>query len=68
LGGRDHAFLFSYELQHDRPCNPHGVSHRYGTMCAKLDIDGHLHALRHYAATELLSAGVDGSSNRCRTS
>jgi site-specific recombinase XerD len=28
-------------------------------MCAKLGIDSHLHALRHYTATELLSAGVD---------
>ncbi|MGH3611398.1 MAG: hypothetical protein ACRDRK_02000 [Pseudonocardia sp.] len=24
-----------------------------------LDIDGHLHALRHYSAAELLTAGVD---------
>jgi integrase len=53
------AFLFSYEVAHDRPCNPHGVSHRYSTMCATLGIDSHLHALRHYTATELLSAGVD---------
>jgi site-specific recombinase XerD len=28
-------------------------------MCAKLGIDSHLHALRHYSATELLTAGVD---------
>ncbi|MGH3796906.1 MAG: tyrosine-type recombinase/integrase [Pseudonocardiaceae bacterium] len=32
---------------------------RYAKMCAKLGIDSHLHALRHYSATELLSAGVD---------
>jgi integrase len=28
-------------------------------MCAALGIDSHLHALRHYSATELLTAGVD---------
>jgi site-specific recombinase XerD len=28
-------------------------------MCAGLGIDTHLHALRHYSATELLTAGVD---------
>ena len=43
----------------DRPCNPSGVTHRYARMCAKIGIDSHLHALRHYSATELLTAGVD---------
>jgi len=28
-------------------------------MCAARGIDSHLHALRHYTATELLTAGVD---------
>lgn len=55
----DRAFLFSHELAHDRPYNPSAVTHRYGDMCAKLGIDSHLHALRHYSATELLTAGVD---------
>ena len=44
---------------HDRPCDPSGVTHRYARMCAELGIDSHLHALRHYSATELLTAGVD---------
>jgi integrase len=56
---RDDAFLFSYRPSHDRPCDPSGVSHRYARMCAGLGIDSHLHALRHYSATELLTAGVD---------
>jgi integrase len=55
----DQAFLFSYEPDHSRPCNPDGVSHRYVRMCAGLGIDSHLHALRHYSATELINAGVD---------
>jgi integrase len=37
---------------------PNGSS-RYAEMCAALGIDSHPHALRHYSATELLTAGVD---------
>jgi site-specific recombinase XerD len=55
----DQAFVFSYEPDHSRPCNPDGVSHRYVRMCAGLGIDSHLHAIRHYSATELINAGVD---------
>jgi len=55
----DAAFLFSYQPARDRPCDPSGVTHRYARMCAELGIDSHLHALRHYSATELLTAGVD---------
>lgn len=53
------AYLFSYRPLRDRPADPSGVTHRYARMCAKLGIDSHLHALRHYSATELLAAGVD---------
>lgn len=56
---RSEAFLFSYESTYDRPCDPSGVSHRYGRMCKRLGFDSHLHALRHYTATELLTQGVD---------
>jgi integrase len=53
------AFVFSHQVAHDRPYSPEWVTHRYAKMCAKLGIDSHLHALRHYSATELLTAGVD---------
>jgi integrase len=53
------AFLFSYHPLHATPADPSGVTHRYGQMCAELGIESHLHALRHYSATELLTAGVD---------
>lgn len=53
------AYLFSYEPDRTRPYNPSSVTHRYTAMCEKLHIDSHLHALRHYSATELLTAGVD---------
>ena len=53
------SYVFSYSPTNDRPCNPSGVTHRYSRMCAGLGIESHLHALRHYSATELLTAGVD---------
>ncbi len=53
------AYLFSYAPDNSRPCNPDGISHRYERMCAALNIDSHLHTLRHYSATELIAAGVD---------
>jgi hypothetical protein len=61
LGERfdEQRFVFSYQPDHSRPCNPSGVSHRYARMVAKLGIRTHLHAMRHYSATELLASGVD---------
>lgn len=53
------AYVFSYAPMRDRPYSPSGVTHKYSKMCADLEIDSHLHALRHYSATELLTAGVD---------
>jgi len=41
------------------PYSPHGVSSRYKDMATRLGINTHIHALRHYSATELLSAGID---------
>ncbi|MEV0681169.1 tyrosine-type recombinase/integrase [Actinosynnema sp. NPDC050436] len=41
------------------PYSPHAVSSRYKDMAERLKIGTHLHALRHYSATELLTAGVD---------
>ena len=38
---------------------PGSVSQRYSRMAMRLDIDTHLHSLRHYSATELIGAGVD---------
>ncbi len=55
----DDAFVFSYAPDHRRHCDPDGVTHRYTKMIADLGIDTHLHALRHYSATELIAAGVD---------
>jgi integrase len=63
LGGSfsDDLFVFSGTRapDHARPYSPNAVTQRYKDMAARLDIRTHLHALRHYSATELLSAGVD---------
>lgn len=55
----DDALLFSYDPTYGRLCDPDAVTHRYGNLCSSVDVDSHLHALRHYSATELLTAGVD---------
>ncbi len=52
----DDAFVFSYSPDHRRHCDPDGITHRYAKMTADLGINTHLHALRHYSATEF---GVD---------
>jgi integrase len=55
----DGEFVFSYSPDSRHPCSPSAITHRYARMTAKLGLRTHLHALRHYSATELLAAGVD---------
>src|SRR6185437_14823656 len=50
---------FSLSVDHRMWLKPSSVSQRYQRMCARLGWDMHLHQLRHYSATELVSAGVD---------
>ncbi|MCS7478197.1 tyrosine-type recombinase/integrase [Umezawaea endophytica] len=54
-------FVFSMARtpSHQEPYSPNAVTQRYKDMADRLGIDTHLHALRHYSATELLTAGVD---------
>jgi integrase len=53
------VFSGSKTPDHSAPYSPNAVTQRYKDMAARLGIDTHLHALRHYSATELLSAGID---------
>jgi len=55
----DDAFVFSPEPDGSVPIRPDTVTQRYRRLVQRLDIDTHLHALRHYSATELIAAGVD---------
>lgn len=63
LGGKftDNQFVFSGTKtpDHSEPYSPNATTQRYKDMTTRLGIDTHLHALRHYSATELLSAGID---------
>lgn len=53
------VFTSSRTPDHATPYPPNAVTQRYKDMAARLNIDTHFHALRHYSATELLTAGVD---------
>ena len=57
----DDLFLFSGSKtpDHSEPYSPNAITQRYKDMAVRLGIETHLHALRHYSATELLTAGVD---------
>jgi integrase len=51
--------LFSANPDHSTWLVPSSVTQRYARMCARLGWDRTIHELRHYSATELISAGVD---------
>jgi integrase len=53
------ARVFSRDPDGSRWLQPDSVTRRYARMCQRLGWDMHLHQLRHYSATELISAGVD---------
>jgi integrase len=59
LSRETYVFAGVQDPAHRSPYSPHAVSSRYKEMVTRLGIDTHLHALRHYSATELLTAGVD---------
>ena len=57
LNGRTWVFSAKPDLSQAR--DPASLTRRYGRLVAKLGIDTVLKELRHYSATELLTAGVD---------
>jgi integrase len=59
IDGQTFVFGGTKSPDHSVPYSPHAVSSRYRDMAARLGIRTHIHALRHYSATELLTAGVD---------
>ncbi|GAB3219271.1 hypothetical protein GCM10027447_01740 [Glycomyces halotolerans] len=52
-------YLHSYSPDHSQPGSKSYFSHRFAKMGAAIGIKTHPHALRHYAATELVAGGVD---------
>ena len=57
LDGDHLVFSASPDLR--RPRDPSSMTRRYKRLAEKLGLESHLHELRHYSATELLTAGVD---------
>jgi integrase len=55
----DGLYVFSAEPDYSRPRDPSSMTRPNGRMVKDLGIETHLHELRHYSATELLTAGVD---------
>jgi integrase len=57
----DDMFVFTNtrDVNPNKPYSPEVISRRYKRMAQHLGINTHIHALRHYSATELLTAGVD---------
>src|SRR5918997_3472653 len=53
------AFVFSNAPDGSTHLLPASVTQRYRRMAERAGIDTHLHNLRHYSATELITAGVD---------
>lgn len=53
------GFVFSLAPDNSTHLLPDTVTQRYGRLATRLGIDTHLHSLRHYSATELITAGVD---------
>jgi integrase len=55
----DDAFVFSLAIDGSAHLKPDSVSQRYARLARRLGISTTIHKLRHYSATELISAGVD---------
>jgi integrase len=55
----DDHWVFSARPDLSKPRDPGAVTRRYSRLAARLSIDTQLKQLRHYSATELLTAGVD---------
>jgi integrase len=53
------GYVFSSDPDGSSWPKPATVTRRFTRMCAGLGYDIHLHQLRHYSATELISGGVD---------
>jgi integrase len=53
------AYVFSPHPDGLRPLVPDTATQRFNRMATRLGIDATLHSLRHYSATELITAGVD---------
>ena len=60
VGQAADGYVFSAEADGSRPWHPQVVTHRFERLRRRVGLSGvRLHDLRHYVATQLISAGVD---------
>jgi integrase len=52
-------YLLSRSANGALPCLPDGLTQAYSRLAAKTGVGGHLHELRHYAATASIASGAD---------
>jgi integrase len=52
-------YLLSRSADGSAPCLPDGLSHGYERLAKRLGVVGHLHELRHFAATTAIAGGTD---------
>ncbi len=52
-------YLLSRSADGALPCLPDGLTQAYSRLAAKTGVGGHLHELRHYAATAAIASGAD---------
>ena len=52
-------FLLSRSPSGKEPCKPDGLTQAFARLCRELELQHHLHELRHFAATMAIAAGVD---------
>lgn len=55
----DDAFVLSRTVDGRDPCLPDGLTSAYERLARKLGVGGHLHQLRHFAATIAIASGAD---------
>lgn len=53
------AFILSRSVDGRDPCLPDGLTSAYERLARKLGVGGHLHQLRHFAATIAIASGAD---------
>ncbi|MEU9688132.1 tyrosine-type recombinase/integrase [Amycolatopsis japonica] len=53
------TWVFSAQPDFSKPRDPSSLTRRYGRLVGKLGVKTQLKELRHYSATQLLTAGVD---------
>jgi integrase len=50
-------WIFTYDGTN--PINPDTVTHYVKAVATRVGVDTHLHALRHFAATQMIGGGTD---------